>query len=386
MKYIEAVLYSDSVKLKTDRFIYPVCVRTAVSEKNITVITDRKFKIISKGENLNWGDSVRIKNLFKISDSLYKGNVILHAETTKPVLRLRKRIKDFIGRKIELTGSENGLSLALLTGSRDNLIRDDIVKFRKAGCAHLLALSGMHLGIISLFFYFLLKPLLGVRTALFAVNIINLSYLVVSGLSASLIRACILTAILSYAKARDIKIPLLRALFLTFIINVVISPHLADDLSFQYSYLALTGIVLYARPLYRIFLRFMPPLISAPLSCSVSAQLFTAPLSAYVFKEVFFSGIAASVLLTPLITVFMWSSLMGLFIPQTVIFSFIAAGLRGMNNFISSLIMNTASLFSVLPPLRINTVTFTLLIIFNLSVIIMLTAPSPGLKIFKRYR
>ncbi len=167
-------------------------------------------------------------------------------------------------------------------------------------------------------------------------------------------------------------------------INASVIPGNINELSFQYSYTALAGIILFYKPIYRILLRHFPPYLSAPLSCSISAQIFTSVLSAYIFKEVFPSGIPASVILTPLITVFMWSSLIPVFIPFSHLLSF--EGFKIFNNILSDFIINTASFFSEVPGISFNRFSFILLIIFNLSVIIVLIVPNPGLKAFKRYR
>ena len=380
-------LTADSVKISTGKYIYSIAVKSAVSRKNITVFTpDKKIKIISRGENLDWGDSVRAELLEKIRPSMYAGSVGLQKKSEKFFYRARRAVKKRIDRKIDITGSENGLTLALLTGSRIDLMRDDVNKFRKSGCSHLLALSGMHLGIISFFFYCLIKPAAGVRTALVSVNIINVFYLFISGFSPSLLRACILSAVLSYTRLSCKKPPLSRSLFLTFLINVLITPGFISDLSFQYSYLALAGIVLYAKPFYRILLRWIPPFPAAAFSCSLSAQLFTAPLSAYTFGEIFPSGIIASVLITPVITLFMWTGLISLLLPAADILSPVYACLKYLNNIISVLIIKAVSFFSTFPPLSFNQVSFILLIIFNLSVMIVFTVPDPKLKMFKRYR
>ncbi len=93
---------------------------------------------------------------------------------------------------------------------------NDTAYFRKSGCSHLLALSGMHLGIISLFFFIIIKPVFGIKTAAAAVNIINIFYLIIAGFTPSLLRAAVLTAVLSAGRLINKKIPMHRALFLTF--------------------------------------------------------------------------------------------------------------------------------------------------------------------------
>ena len=331
------------------KYIYSVSVKEIISVKGITVEADNEISIISEGEPLYWGDSITIIKPVEINRFLFKGKLSLDKTNESPFFRLRNSLRDKIENKIRITGSENGLTLALVTGCRDDLLRDDVVKFRRSGCTHLLALSGMHLGIISLLFYFLIKPAAGIKTAVVSVNLINLFYLAVAGLSPSLIRACILSAVLSYGKLKNIKIPVQRALLLTFLINVMIAPDTVRSLSFQYSYLALSGIIFFSKPFYRILIRCFPPVIAAPLSCSLGAQLFTAPLSAHVFGEIFLSGIIASVLLTPLIILLMWSSIISLFAVFSGVFSFCSIVFTSFNSLVSGIILETVSFFFSVP-------------------------------------
>ena len=383
---LTAILTSDSIKVNPGKYIYPVKTLQIKSKKNISVFINRRIRILSKGESLLTGDAVIIKNLCRIGNSFYSADIKRDNMKKKYLFRIRGYIKNKLENRLKAAGSDNGLSLALITGSREGLSVNNAAVFRKSGCSHLLALSGMHLGIISLFFFFMIKPFFGIRTAAISVNIINLFYLLLSGITPSLLRAAILTAVLSTGKLINKKIPIYRALFLTFIINTAIKPVNINELSFIYSYTALAGIIIFYKPIYRILIRYLPPIVSAPLSCSLGAQIFTSVISAYIFKEIFPIGVVASVILTPLITLFMWSSLIPLLIPFSHLIFFADRSFKIFNNLLSDLIISTASVFSEVPGISFNSFSFVLLIIFNLSVIIIFIVPDPGLKAFKRYR
>ncbi len=58
------------------KYIYPVKTSEIKSEKNITVFVKRKIRIYSKGDKLTAGDTVKIKNLRRIDDYFYSGNII----------------------------------------------------------------------------------------------------------------------------------------------------------------------------------------------------------------------------------------------------------------------------------------------------------------------
>ncbi len=384
---LEGTILSDSKKIDTGKYIHSIGIYEIKSVKKITVLTDHDLRILSKGNGFEWGDTVTVTGMVGISPGLFSGTVSLKEKGERDFYRLRRGIKKYIDRKMKLIESEDGLTRALITGDRSGLEKSDSDKFRRSGCSHMLALSGMHLGIISFFFFIIIKPIAGQRKTLVIINMINIFYLLISGISASLLRAVILSLVLSYASFRGRKTPLIRSLFLTFLINIFINPGFINDLSFQYSYLALAGIVIYAKPVYRILLPYLSPFLALPVSCSVSALLFTSLLSASVFGEIFLSGIAASFLITPVMTLFMWSSLLSLFVTFVLNISYLNQVFLNINSFLSGIIISIADFFSGFPPVRFESnISLGLLIVFNISVIIVFTLPDPGLKIFKRYR
>ncbi len=101
---------------------------------------------------------------------------------------------------------EAGLAVALLTGQRGWLAREDISAMRDAGLAHLLAISGLHLGLVAVTVFWLVRLLLalwpryaqtydGKRPAAFAALIAITGYLLISGASIATTRAFVMTGL-----------------------------------------------------------------------------------------------------------------------------------------------------------------------------------------------
>ncbi|MDR1588159.1 MAG: ComEC/Rec2 family competence protein, partial [Treponema sp.] len=136
-----------------------------------------------------------------------------------------------------------GLSLALLLGIRDNLDTQLSRSYTDAGCAHVLALSGMHLAIVSAVLAFFLKKPLGLKAAAMAGSLFIVVYVFLVGVQPSLARSAImyLLGALSLFGILPKKAPLLLAA--AFLLQLLIWPSSGDSLSFLLSYLALAGIL-----------------------------------------------------------------------------------------------------------------------------------------------
>lgn len=142
-----------------------------------------------------------------------------------------------------------GLASALLTGYRENLDSSLVAAFRKAGAAHILALSGFHFGIIYLLVDKLLIWMKSFRVLWIvkALIIISLSifYCIMCGGSPSLVRACIfivLREIIRLCPGR--KASLVSIFSASLLIQLVLNPQIILSISFQLSYLAVLGIIL----------------------------------------------------------------------------------------------------------------------------------------------
>lgn len=205
-------------------------------------------------------------------------------------LMLRANILESLEKK-EFSQEELSVIKALLLGSRQGLVNETMAKYQKAGAMHLLAISGLHIGILIMMLNFILKPLEkfrhGRKTKLVCLIIALWFFAFLSGLSASVIRAVgmfsILTIGVHMARSKRLDHYLFAALFISLIIN----PRYVFDLGFQLSYAAVMSIFCFS-PVIRSFwnpnhklIRYFWNLIVI----SLSAQLGVLPLSLYYFHQ-----------------------------------------------------------------------------------------------------
>lgn len=238
-------------------------------------------------------------------------------------------------------GSAGGLLLALLCGSREYLDPTVYSSFRTAGLSHIIALSGMHLSMfssIALFF----GSRFGRKKLTFIIRIIALILFVwFAGFSPSLLRAFICSMLLLFAAVAGVKNPdMLLILCFSFLLQCIISPSDLQNAGFMLSYGALSGILITSRYLTKIIMKVFPPYFSTSISASCGAQIFTAPISLGLFGTFSPIGVIATVFVSPLITIFIYSGLiliiLSLIIPG--IYSYSAIFLSIEYNFIKGIV------------------------------------------------
>jgi competence protein ComEC len=205
-----------------------------------------------------------------------------------------------------------GLALDLLLGVRDTLDRDLAAAYRQAGCSHVLALSGMHLAIISSVIAFLLRKPLGFRPAVILGALFIIVYVYLVGGQPSLERSALMYLLGAFAILGTIKREPLSLLALAFLIQITLTPASGDSLSFILSYLALGGILVFSEPIRDLLRGILPDCITQPLSASLGAFLATAAVVSFVFGAVQPIGIVAGLVIVPLTTVFMIAALVWL--------------------------------------------------------------------------
>ena len=204
------------------------------------------------------------------------------------------------------------LGQATLLGLRRNIPQDLNEAFRRTGTAHLLAISGLHVGVLLGISLAGSATLLGRKhhLHLIAPLIIIWLYGLLAGMSPSATRACIMGSVylasLAFGRQRGSLAPIGVAAALM----VAVSPSILYSISFQLSFAAIAGIAAFSdtfgdglRPPIgrRSLLRAPLAGITDMLGLSLAATITTVPLIAFHFERVSTLGIPVSVLTLPVL-------------------------------------------------------------------------------------
>lgn len=195
---------------------------------------------------------------------------------------------------------------ALTFGYRDEISGDTKEAFRKSGAMHLLALSGMHLGIIYAVMSGILSLLLHHKRLKKLRSVVLLcilwSYTVFTGCGMSLLRAMVMVTVYETANLLDRQRNGLCSLALSVLLITVFNPSAPSDTGFQLSCCAMLGILLLVPFLQRIFPSKNSILCKFRDICAVglSCQIFTAPLIFLNFGTFATFSLFAGILCSPL--------------------------------------------------------------------------------------
>lgn len=313
---LEGVLTSDARRTARGSYIYQLKL-DKVQMQNIEQTMGGTVTVFANGGKGFWGDVVRFDKVKPGKDGeSFSAKKIVISESRNRLLTLRRNMVQTFTNKIQLVyGQKSYLAEALLTGSRDNM--DPMLKeqFRRAGVSHVLALSGMHLGIIALFVFFIVRRFAGPKLSILAVNAVNVLYLFMAGISPSLLRAVIMFALVSTGRLVGAKVNLMRVLVFSFSLTLMIFPEYFFSISFQLSFLALAGILLFTTPISDSLERVLPSLIATGIACSLAAVIMTVPVTVYNFGVVYPAGILSSMVISPVVTLYMCIGLACILVP-----------------------------------------------------------------------
>ncbi len=188
-------------------------------------------------------------------------------------------------------GEELAIINALLLGQRQDISEEVMQNFQKAGAVHILAVSGLHIGIIMLLLNFLLKPLEllqnGIEIKLVLVVLFLWFFAFVAGLSPSVVRAVTMFTAVAIALTSRNTINTYKTLIISMFILLLFNPYYLFEVGFQLSYLAVFFIVWLQPLLYKLWkpkLKFVDYSWQL-LTVSTAAQLGVLPLSLYYFHQ-----------------------------------------------------------------------------------------------------
>ena len=195
---------------------------------------------------------------------------------------------------------------ALTIGRRQGLTPQLRSHYAAAGVSHVLALSGMHLGlIVGLLDLLILRFILYRQRRWFMLGVIPLLWIFayVAGMPPSLVRATLMATFfqLGFALGRQQMLP--NTLALAAIVMLCANPLLLQNVGFQLSFLSMVGIALFARPRHWLL---------SSLMMTLSCTLFTAPLVAYHFGTLPVYSLVTNLVVPPIVTLLMYATVLWL--------------------------------------------------------------------------
>lgn len=207
---------------------------------------------------------------------------------------------------------------SLVLGKKDLLSKDTYQDFSKAGVLHVLAVSGLHVGLILLILLFLFKPISKSKTgkifSSICIVMILWGYAFLVGFTPSIIRAVTMFSFLSFARISKRDSSSLSLLFLSAVVLLIYNPCFIYQIGFQLSYAAVFSIVtLYPILHEKIYFKYVVSKKAWSIFCvTLTAQLGVFPLSLYYFHQVPGLFLLTNLLLLPFLLLILGACLLSI--------------------------------------------------------------------------
>jgi len=271
----------------------------------------------------NYLEKKQIYHQINLKNTAFKINHNNNNSLTKLAEDFRTKIKQLFIQN-GLKGNNLSLAKALFLGERQDLSKKVNKTFQTAGTIHILAISGLHIGILLLFLNFIFK-LVKLKFGNIAFLILTLSslwmYAFITGFSPSVTRAVVMFSFVQIGLQLKRHTNIYNTIFVSILLMILINPNIIFAVGFQMSYAAVISIVSFY-PLYakRFNIKYKAlKWITDIFVISLVAQLGVLPLSLYYFHQFPTYFFIANLLVIPLLFIILFYG-----------FSLILLGLLGL--------------------------------------------------------
>lgn len=264
------------------------------------------------------------------------------------------------------------LLLGLLIGQKDNIQEDIIKSFRTANLSHILAVSGAHTSYIILgLTYIITKSKAPRRVGYIITIIILLVFIIITGASYSVIRACIMSIITISAKLFYKKENFFISICASLFIILIQNPFAINDIGLKLSFLGTIGIIVFNKNITEFFIRIkIKENIAKVLSLTFSAQLMIMPITILNFNTFSLTFFISNILASPLLGIIIILGFIAIFVsfvlnPISKILFFVLNLFLELLIFISEIVTKIpGSSILVKTPNLVFVITYYILILF----------------------
>lgn len=248
-----------------------------------------------------------------------KEEILMNKNGSTTGMGLAQNVRAEIVNKLQKTSlhnDERAIIQALILGEKKDIDSQLYANYAAAGVVHILAVSGLHVGIIFVILTFLFKPLLLWKHGAFfrSVSIVLLlwGFAVLSGLSPSVTRAVTMFSFFAVANLLSRQTSSINTLFISFFVLLLINPFWLFQVGFQLSYLAVFFIVWLLPLSYKLGYpkNWILKKIWSIAVVSLCAQIGVMPLSLYYFHQMPGLFLLTNLVILPFLTFLMFGGIL----------------------------------------------------------------------------
>lgn len=318
--FTKVIKYKSSYDIR-EKFLEGTITNFSLNGNKVTIWVKGKEKVIATFylekesqvkevlETIHLGDKIKLKGSFKEPSN----NTIPNTFNYKKYLNNKKiyytfdvneyetkkgfnpfyKLKNIILKRIYERDNKD-YYLTFLLGDKALFDGEVYSSFQINGISHLLAISGMHIGVILLLLNQLLKKLKENKRFL-VISLVLLLFSFLTGFSASVLRATIFFVLNKINKHFDLKFNNLEIIFMTAFVILIINPFMIYDVGFIYSFVVCFGIIYYNDKLKGNYFISL-------FKLSAISFLFSFPITASLNYEVNILSIFMNLIFVPLVS------------------------------------------------------------------------------------
>lgn len=258
--------------------------------------TSTALKTIPKPLNPHQFDYKKYLELNQVYHQLHlnSNNILLISNSTSTIYGYADQLRRQINLKLVEAGfKKDALSImnALLLGQRQTIDKTIYNNYVNSGTIHILAISGLHVGILLFIFQFLLRPLLYLKFGNFIRPLLLVTILcgfaVIAGLSPSVTRAVAMFSVVSIAMHLKRPTNSYNTLVISAFLILLFKPSYLFEVGFQMSYLAVLGIVSVQPIIYKLWKLkyYLPNKLWQIFTVTLAAQVGVFPIALFYFHQ-----------------------------------------------------------------------------------------------------
>jgi len=268
------------------------------------------------------------------------GNILF-----KGIYALKEKTLKILKANISKQQGSLGIAEALLIGYKNDLDKEMLQAYSNTGVVHIIAISGLHLGLIYMVLFWLLERMPLVKRNRFVKAIILLGCLwmfsLMTGASASVLRSAVMFTCIIIGNVLNRKSSIYNSLAASAFLLICYNSYFLWDVGFQLSYFAIIGIVWLQKPIQQLFTfsNYILRKIWEMTSITIAAQIITFPICLYYFHQFPTYFLLSNLVAVPLSTIILFEEIAllccsGLHAIQTFIGKIVESSIVIMNKWI----------------------------------------------------
>ncbi len=231
------------------------------------------------------------------------------------IFSARENVLASLQKNISSGKDELGIAEALLIGYTNDLDKDLVQAYSNTGVVHIIAISGMHLGLIyvMLVWLFARVPLVNKSKLLQVILILGCLWLfsLLTGASASVLRSAVMFTFITIGNNLSKKSSIYNSLAASAFVMLCYNPYFLWDVGFQLSYLAVVGIIVFQKPIYNLFYikNKWADNVWKLMAISLAAQILTFPICIYYFHQFPNLFLITNIIAVPLSSIILYAEI-----------------------------------------------------------------------------